>query len=119
MGFRKIEIQNLIYFSYVKETQKEFDEFKKELIRVSSTSLIETMRDIVVDFSGSKGITSLEIGVLVHVIKAITGTTRMLRLILPPDIKKVLSATKFLTLNNLITYDNQKVFFEEFRVVKG
>jgi anti-anti-sigma regulatory factor len=110
MSFRKNENAELIYYSYVKEDQKDYENFKRELN--NATGIDKKLKDIVIDFSGADTINSLEIGVLVRLLQAIQGSSRMLRLIVSPEVIKTLSATNILKLKNLVVYDNQKSFFD-------
>jgi len=111
MAFHKNETSEFIYLGYKKENQLDFENFKIEM--TNTTSANEKMKDIIVDLSGCTCITSPEIGIMVRVLRYIQGTARMLRLITTPEIKKTLEATNILRMKNLVTYEDQKSFFEE------
>ncbi len=100
----------LVYISYHRQEFKDSDQLKKVLGNQAST-LID--KDVVVDFSSCNSLTSPEIGAVVRLLQAFQGSTRYLRIVTNPDVRKTLESTNVIKLQNLVIYDNQQQFIEE------
>ena len=115
MSLKKSVTEQFIYLRYVRKEYKDFSYFKRELENMLSSSVGN--RDVVVDFTGSTGITSSEIGLLVRLTNKFKGTARFLRIVGTEQITKTLKSTNVHKLENLTIYTDQKEFVEQVKKV--
>lgn len=116
MALKKIENSHLIYISYIRESFKEFEQFKN--ILANSGSLSENEKDIVIDLTGTSYISSPEIGAIIRLVKRLQGTRRFLHIIATPSIKKVLDSTNVNRIKNLVIYQGQQEFKQKMKAAK-
>ena len=110
MAIKVSEHEQLVYVSYQRQEFKDSDQLKR-ILGNQTSPLIE--KDVVVDFSGCNCLTSPEIGAVARLLQAFQGSTRYLRIVTNPDVKKMLESTNVTRLSNLVIYDNQQQFIEE------
>lgn len=96
------------YIAYRREGYKDAENFRRQL--ESELAEPASMKDIVVDFTGFKVLSSSEIGALVRVLNRLQGTTRSLRIVVTPSIGKTLESTNLARLPNLVIYPDQEAF---------
>ena len=115
MSLKKSVTDQFIYLRYIRKEYKDFSHFKRELENMLSSSVGD--RVVVVDFTGSTGITSSEIGLLVRLINKFKGTARFLRIVGTEQITKTLKSTNVHKLENLTIYTDQKEFVEQVKKI--
>lgn len=115
MPVKKSTTDQFIYIGYKRENYDDFNHFKRELENMISSAVGD--RDVVVDFSGSTGIASSEIGLLVRLINKFKGTARYLRIVGTEQITKTLLLTNIDKLGNLTIYKDQKEFVEQVKKI--
>ena len=115
MSIKKSVTEQFIYLRYVRKEYKDFSLFKRELENMLSSTVGD--RDVVVDFSGSVGISSSEIGLLVRLINKFRGTARYLRVVGTEQITKTLKSTNIHKLENLTIYNDQREFVEQVKKI--
>lgn len=111
MPLKKRILSQFIYLHFIREDYKDFTLFKRELENMLSQSVGD--RDIVIDFTGSSGITSSEIGLLVRLINHFQGTARFLRIVGTEKTIATLKSTNIQNLENFMIYEDQKAFLDE------
>ena len=113
MAFRKVDHKELIYLAYNREAAKDFDNFKREV--VNATSVTSAQKDLVIDLTGSSTVTSPELGILIRILQNFKDSTRSLRIITTPEIRRIIDSTNISRLKNLVLYDDQKSFFSQLK----
>ncbi len=117
MSLKKRTLAQFVYLNYIREDYKDFNSFKRELENMLSLEVKD--RDVVVDFTGSGGIVSSEIGLLVRLINHFEGTARFLRIVGSEKTLSSLKSTNIQNLKNIMIYDDQKSFLEEVKKIAG
>ena len=113
MAFRKVEKKDFIYFFYSREQHEDLDRFRLELGNLACT--LGCIKDVVVDFSGASTVSSAEISILIRVLKSMFDTGRTLRLITPPHIERLISATNITKLKNIQLYESLETLCAQMR----
>ncbi len=113
MPLEKKILNQFVYLHHVREDYKDFNVFKRELENMLSVTVGD--KDVVVDFTGSSGIVSSEIGLLVRLINHFKGTARFLRVVGTEKTINILKSTNLQNLDNFMIYKDQKAFLDEVR----
>jgi anti-anti-sigma regulatory factor len=108
---KKKVTDQFVYLSYIRKDFKDFDHFKRELENMLSATT--GTRDLVIDFTGSTGIVSSEIGLLVRLVNLFKGSARYLRIVGSDKTLSMLKSTNIQNLENIMMYEDQKQFFDE------
>ncbi len=116
MPIRKKIIDQFVYLSYVREDHKDFIHFKRELENMLSLEIGN--KDVVVDFTGSDGVTSSEIGLLVRLTNTFQKSARYVRIVGDEKVVNTLKSTNIQDLKNFMIYNNQQAFFDELKKLK-
>jgi len=117
MALKKRTTEQFIYVNYQRDNYKDFNDYKRELENMLSTTVGD--RDVVIDFTGSSGVSSSEIGMLVRLINKFKGTARFVRVVGNEFVTKMLKSTNIQKLDNFLLYDNQKAFVDQVKKVAG
>ena len=117
MTLKKRITGQFLYINYTRENFKDFNDYKRELENMLSVSVGD--RDVVIDFTGSSGVASSEIGLLVRLINKFKGTARFVRVVGNEFVTKMLKSTNIQKLDNFLLYDDQKAFVDQVKKVAG
>jgi hypothetical protein len=113
MSIDKKETEHLVFISYSRSGYKDIEEFKRELNNLSSSTL--SGKDIVVDCSSCKYMTSPEIGALIRLVNNFQKTERFLRIIPSEELYKTLKSINLQNLEHLVIYENKKAFTDHLK----
>ena len=140
MTYKKIDGNPL--FTYIRYSRRvgsdldDFESFKKDVYELARSlsvereaylrlskikepsaeetdQLVKLQRGVVIDFSEHQILNSLEIGLIVKLLGAVSGMPRPIGVVPSPDIRDVLERTNITKLENLVLYENQKSFLDE------
>ena len=117
MGIEKQDTPLFVYIVYKREDGSDINKIKVELSNQCGAG--NDNKDIILDLSYLSSIFSPEIGFIVRLLQDIKGTSRYLRLILNPTVKKALEATHIEELPNLVFYNNRQEFTESLKKLKN
>lgn len=106
-----------VYIHYVRENIQDTTRFKRKMENMLSEEVGD--RDCIIDFTGSPGVISSEIGQIARLLNIFIGTSRFIRIVGTPQVINALRSTNIDTLENLCVYDNQKEFAEQLKKMLG
>jgi hypothetical protein len=113
MSIDKKESEHLVFISYARSGYKDVEDFKRVLGNLSSP--IVSGKDVVVDCSSCKYMTSPEIGALVRLANDFQKTKRFLRIIPSEEFHKTLLSINLQYLEHLIIYKSKKAFTDHLK----
>lgn len=113
MGIDKKETEHLVYISYSRAGYKDVEDFKRELGNLSSLTF--SKKDVVVDCTSCKYMTSTEIGAFIRLVNILSKTERFLRLIPSPELYKTMISINLQNLEHLVIYKDKKAFVDQLK----
>lgn len=113
MPFKKIVTQAFDFIFYVRECNEDFIAFKNDIERTINSS--DSSQDIIIDFSKTPILGSMEISILIKLLSNMKGSMRFLRLILSPTIKKLIFTISFEKIHNVVLYNDYNDFISNWK----
>jgi anti-anti-sigma factor len=101
------------YLVYQRDLNTDVDTLKKEIGNILFN--LAPDKDVVLDMSNIKNISSSEIGIIVKVRNQCNGRNRIIRVVANPMLKKMLDSTGMSKLSDLLIYETREQFAEELK----
>lgn len=104
MPVEKKEFPLYTYIRYTRGEPQDVDRFKIELGNLGT--YLSAMKDILIDLSESRNLTSSEINAMVRLVKICDNTTRVVRVITNMEVRRTVDSLNLRKLPHMVFYDS-------------